>query len=201
MERKNYFLAISDLINELISNKNINITKYSIKSGYPEHYIKFLEEENNIIIAESIKAFYNKIGSLEIQWDSANGDLNLFGEINIVDIEQFLNLKNYQEYWMRRFNENNDEEQNKFMLMAKPFDYFNSDETEITFFKQTDNLIKDELYYFKTGYGYSKLNLSINEYFDKLIETKGLTSWQELFLIGRFEEIQTSVKIIFTQDN
>ncbi|WP_433810837.1 hypothetical protein [Flavobacterium johnsoniae] len=201
MESKNYFLAISGLINELILNKNINITKYSIKSGYPEHYIKFLEEENNVIIADPIKAFYSKIGSVEIQWDSANGDLDLFGEINIVDIDQFLNLKNYQEYWMRRFNENNDEEQNKFMLMAKPFDYFNSDETEITFFKQTDNQIKDELYYFKSGYGYSKLNLSIDEYFDKTIETKGLTKWQELFLIGKFEEIQNSVKMIFNKDN
>ena len=201
MESTNYFLAISGLINELISNKNVNIIKYSIKSGYPEHYIKFLEEENNIIIAEPIKAFYNKIGSLEIQWDSANGDSNLFGEINIVDIDQFLNIKNYQEYWMRRFNENNDKEQNKFMLMAKPFDYFNSDETEITFFKQTDNQINDELYYFKSGYGYSKLNLSIDEYFDKLIETRGLTSWQEHFLIGKFEEIQNSVKTIFTKNN
>jgi hypothetical protein len=201
MESKNYFLAISGLINELILNKNINITKYSIKSGYPEHYIKFLEEENNVIIADPIKAFYNKIGSVEIQWDSANGDLDLFGEINIVDIDQFLNLKNYQEYWMRRFNESNDEEQNKFMLMAKPFDYFNSDETEIAFFKQTDNQIKDELYYFKSGYGYSKLNLSIDEYFYKAIETKGLTKWQELFLIGKFEEIQNSVKMIFNKDN
>ncbi|WDF61743.1 hypothetical protein PQ462_10210 [Flavobacterium sp. KACC 22758] len=201
MESKNYFLAISGLINELILNKNINITKYSIKSGYPEHYIKFLEEENNVIIADPIKAFYNKIGSVEIQWDSANGDLDLFGEINIVDIDQFLNLKNYQEYWMRRFNESNDEEQNKFMLMAKPFDYFNSDETEIAFFKQTDNQIKDKLYYFKSGYGYSNLNLSIDEYFDKIIETKGLTKWQELFLIGKFEEIQNSVKMIFNKDN
>nr|WP_315157176.1 hypothetical protein [uncultured Flavobacterium sp.] len=199
MEGKNYFLAISNLINDLISNKNVSIIKYSIKSGYPEDYIKFLEEENNIIIAESIKAFYSKIGSVEIQWNSANDNLNLFGEINIVDIDQFLNLKKYQEYWMRRFNENNDNIQNKFMLMAKPFDYFNSDETEITFFKQSDNQINDELYYFKSGYGYSKLNLSIDEYFDKLIETKGLTRWQEDFLIGKFEEIQNTIKTIFTK--
>ncbi|WP_108802521.1 hypothetical protein [Aquimarina sp. Aq107] len=197
MINKNYFLAVSNLINELISNDYITFLKYNIKSGYPDHYILQLENNNNITIDNSIKFFYQNIGSLEIQWNYIKGDENLFGEINIIDLNQFLNLNNDQDYWIRRFNESNDPEQNEFTKSCKPFDYFNSDEIEIAFFLNSNNIINDELYYFKSGFGHSKLNLSINEYFDKLIETKGLVGWQKNLLIGKFEESISIIKSIF----
>lgn len=197
MIQKNYFLAISNLINELISNESINFLKYSVKSGYPDHYITYLEEQNSITIDKSVKEFYRNIGSLEIQWNYSKEETNLFGEINIIDLNQFLNLVKDQDYWMRRFNESKDPNQNEFVKNVKPFDYFNSDNIEIAFLISSNNIINDEIYYFQSGFGYSKLNLSVNEYFDKLIETKGLVGWQENFLIGKFDETILTVKSIF----
>jgi hypothetical protein len=198
---KNYFTTISDLISELLSRPGIDVAAYQVRSGFPEQHLKLLEETSGLLFAEPVKSFYKQVGEVEITWYGETrlpgSDDNIHGEVYLQRIDRSLGLDNYNEYWLKRVDEQSKRQYPDWIPRFKPFDFFNSDEIEMVGFIAEGNTLTDNLAYYKENIGFAELNINLEQYIERMVESKGLAGWQNALWVKEYDTFLQDVKQAF----
>lgn len=191
MDSTNYYKRFSGLIEELIDNPLIEVQRFSIKSGFSREHINNLGKRLNIQFSERFINYYSQLGEVEISWILNEKEFNqlqlpstikpydIFGEIFIQSLNSCLKINQFEQHWHNFFQvEELNKNQKEWIGQFKPFDFFNSDTSEIVGILQKGNVLTDEMGYCQAGRRYATLSTTFEKYIDFVIATKGLTGRQ-----------------------
>ena len=187
---------IEKLIEELENNKYVEITHCLVGKPIESELINMLLSMYKIDkIPDALFDFYQEMGIVEINWeyDLTKKGIKLFqegesiisGTIKVFPVESL--LMTYDNLRTENFTEDELKDVENFRV----FDY-NDDDITFGLFK-SENRIEEDLYYVKQeADGFSKPKINLQQYFDKMIESKGFFGWQYNML---FPETQSNERM------
>lgn len=191
---------IEKLIKELENNKYIEITHCLVGEQIEEELINMLLSMYKVDkIPNILFNIYKDLEIVEINWkyELDKKEIKLFqegesvisGTIKIFPLENLLMFEDKlnSEIFTGNFTSDELEDLENFRV----FDY-NDDYITFGLFK-SKNIIEEDLYYIKQeSDGFSKPDINLQQYFDKMIESKGFFGWQYNML---FPETQSNKRM------
>lgn len=183
---KNYLKKIEHLVAELKAVPHISNLIFEKNAGIRDEDFKDYADEFSIKVANNVKEFYTELDGFSLTWkynqiasDSTNQSFE--GYINILPFYKMF-LGDNDNLWENEIwgNHTSDKELS-FYKNLKIFDYFEKDNIHCVCLEISHDTITENLWIFREGYQPLPMKINLEEYIEKLIDTKGLWGWQYLY--------------------
>lgn len=184
----NYRAKVDELIKELNGNKNIEVIECLIGKPKEEQSLKeFLSTYGVHEIPSELMEIYKTVEILEIQWKCDLTKVNFQPFTNLEDENEVCGLINIYpiEYMLMSddrlkldsFTEDEKEDVENFRVFA-----FNDEYITFGLFLDGNKVTSDLYYIQEDSDGFSKPDLSLEEYLNQLLKNKGIIGWESNIL-------------------
>lgn len=203
---------LSLMIGELQQNENIIVTVSKIDPGYSDEYLKELEEGLELNYNKDLASLFKIMGGVSVLWSASQTkfvneipeeDLNyLNGSIQILNPFDMVMGKTGTRWKDVLWFANMEPAERKEISSFLPFDFPSTE--LIAGFKLAEKKISDEMYLLSSNEGLSLFQMTLVNYIDHLVKTKGFNYWQ-LFLSDKvsaeYQRFKKYMPLLFTDFN
>jgi hypothetical protein len=189
-----YRKIFSDLILEIDHNDKIYDFERNLPEGLSSSEIIELEKKAGLKLDKQVKTFYRALNGVKIEWrvkmallknnSESYNNVDMVGSINILSLAVMLFGENKESPWKDNlWFDFQDKEAVKQLSILRPFDLFNNDDKELTAFEVKGKRLSENLFYYSLSNGVSDFKMTIEEYVQELIKTKGFMFWHRAKLM------------------